>query len=68
MPGPGAHSSLELKGRGLTEAFSSSSWGGMKEGGGIIRKYLGKPNQEGREKKVELRMEVAHRINVALTW
>lgn len=44
MFGFGVYSLLELKGRGLIEVFLSSSWGGMKEGGGIIRKYLGKLN------------------------
>lgn len=73
MPGPGAHSLLRPKERDQSpgkrpEAFSSSGWGGVKEGGGIIRKSSGKPKQERGHRRLKLRMEMTYNINVALTW
>lgn len=58
MPGHRAQDSLQLKGqvqspgRGQNEVLLSSSWGQVKEGGGIIRKILreaesGEKSEEG---------------------
>ena len=43
-------------------------WGGGKREDRMIRKYLGKPNEERSRRRLAARVDVAYNVNVALTW